>query len=159
RKGFSFWAARALWALGEADRVLGRRRPELIAPLRPLIDRTVARFAREIEAGRLVAGSVTAQSEALLGLLALQEAEPSPARAGLAGRAAALLVPRLAGDADHAPWGARTDAPGADWHGWGARATEALATAARVLGRPELAIAARAEADGLWARMLATGDF
>jgi multiple sugar transport system substrate-binding protein len=154
-KSFSYWAARALWALGEAARVLG---PEA-AELRPVLDRTAARFGREIAAGRLVGGSVTATSEALLGLLAYQEASPSSERARLIAQAAELLVPRLAGDADRPPWGAHTDGADSDWHGWGPRATEALARASVLLARPDLLAAARAEADGLWIRMLAAGVF
>ncbi|AHG93798.1 hypothetical protein J421_6263 (plasmid) [Gemmatirosa kalamazoonensis] len=155
RKGMSFWGARALWALGEADRVLGAA--ALPPDLRAVLDRTVARARRDVDAGRLVGGSATATSEALLGMLALQRAEPSPEHAALAERAAELLVPLSRGGPDAAPWGARTDAPAAAWHAWGSRSTEALATAAVALGRPELATAARREADALWTRFALAG--
>jgi multiple sugar transport system substrate-binding protein len=155
RKGMTFWGARALWALGEARRVLGDA--AFPAELRPVLDRTVERVRREIDAGRLLGGSATATSEALLGVLALQRAEPSPATAALAGRMAALLVPLAHGTATSAPWGARVDDGDAPWHAWGSRSTEALATAAVVLGRPELAAAARQEADGLWSRFVLAG--
>jgi multiple sugar transport system substrate-binding protein len=118
----------------------------------------VARLAREVDAGRLVGGSATATAEALLGLLALQQADPSPSLASLARRTAALLVPLARGSATAAPWGARTDQPNAAWHAWGSRSTEALATAAVVLSRPELAVAARQEADALWGRFLLAGQ-
>src|SRR5688572_27997917 len=158
RKSMSYWAARSIWALGEAVRVLGDEDSAHVATLRPTLDRSVARLAREIDAGRLIGGSATATAEALLGLLALERAESPPGVAALATRTAALLVPLASGNAETPPWGARIDRPGTDWHAWGTRSTEALATAAVVLDRPELAAAARREADALWARFLLAGQ-
>ena len=134
RKSMSFWAARSLWALGEAVRVLGPEDSVEIAAMRPTLDRTVARLATEVNAGRLIDGSPTATSEALLGLLALVRADASPAVVSLATRTALLLVPASSGNAEAAPWGARVDRPDADWHAWGSRSTEALASAS---GLPE----------------------
>ena len=147
-KSMSYWAARSIWALGEAVRVLGADTVRLTG-LRPVLDRALARMTREINAGRLIGGSATATAEALLGILALQRAEPSTADAALAARTAALLVPLSAGSATKAPWGARIDGPGAEWHAWGSRSTEALAVAAVVLDRPDFAQAAKQEADAL----------
>ena len=158
RKSMSFWAARSLWALGEAVRVLGPEDSVEIAAMRPTLDRTVARLATEVNAGRLIDGSPTATSEALLGLLALVRADASPAVVSLATRTALLLVPASSGNAEAAPWGARVDRPDADWHAWGSRSTEALAIAAVVLRRPDFAKAARSEADGLWSRFLLAGQ-
>jgi multiple sugar transport system substrate-binding protein len=158
RKSMSFWAARSLWALGEATRVLGPADSLHLAVMRPVLDRTVERLAREVDAGRLIGGSATATAEALLGLLALERAMPSMRVAGLATRTALLLVPLSTGTVRAAPWGASVESPDADWHAWGARSTEALATAAVVLGRPDFAAAARKEADGLWARFLLAGQ-
>ncbi len=151
RKRMSYWAARGIWAFGEAERVLG---PAVPTSLHAARDRAVARMAREIDAGRLVGGSATATSEALLGLLALQRAAPDPARAALALRIARLLVGLAHGDATHAPWRAHLDTPTSAWHAWGARTVMALAQAGMVLGHPELVAAAREEADGLWSRFL-----
>jgi len=134
---FSYWAARALWALAEGYRVLHRE------DLRPVLDRAVARFARELDSGRLVGGSVTATSEALLGVLAYLRVAPTPSNTSTALRAAQRLVKteqrgiHIEGEA---------------WHAWGARAVQALAAAAITLRRPEFAESARREADGLWAR-------
>ncbi len=69
RKSMSYWAARSIWAMGEAVRVLGPRDSADLKTVRPVLDRAVNRMAREIEAGRLIGGSATATSEALLGLL------------------------------------------------------------------------------------------
>ena len=158
RKSMSYWAARAIWALGEAVRVLGPRDSTALSGMRPVLDRAVARMRRDIDQGRLIGGSTTATAEALLGLVALQRAEPSPAHASLVTRTADLLASRSAGAMSQPPWGAHIDAPGAAWHAWGARSPEALATAAVVLTRSQYAAAARKEADRLWGRFLLAGQ-
>ncbi|MEO8575574.1 MAG: sugar ABC transporter substrate-binding protein [Gemmatimonadales bacterium] len=158
RKSMSYWAARSLWALGEAVRVLGPADSVQLAVMRPVLNRTVVRLATEINAGRLIGGSATATSEALLGLLALERAQSPPGVASLAARTASLLVPLTSGNAETQPWGARVDAPATDWHAWGTRSTEALAIAAVVLNRPDFAAAAKKEADGLWSRFLLAGQ-
>jgi hypothetical protein len=174
KKSFSYWAARAVWALGEAVRVLAKRAPDVVAAYRPVLDRAVARLARDVDAAKLPGGSSVAASEALLGLLAYQVAEPTPKKAALAESAALLLACARSGEApcksldelashiEHAdlgraPWGGRSEAP--PWHAWGARATEALARAGLVLHRPVLTSAARQEADALWTRMLLANQF
>lgn len=157
-QSMSYWAARGIWALGEAVRVFGRTDSTQLRGLRAPLDRALARVEREVDAGRLIGGSATATSEALLGLLALQRAEPSGPRAALAARMASQLAALARGNASTAPWGAHTDEPTSAWHAWGARSTAALATSAVVLGRPEFAAAARQEADGLWARVLLAGQ-
>jgi multiple sugar transport system substrate-binding protein len=158
RKSFSYWAARALWAMGEAVRVLGPDDPDVDA-LRPPLERVLSRLARDVERGLLVGGSATATAEALLGLLSVQQVEPTPLRADLASRTADLLVPLAQGDADTPPWGARIDPAEGIWHAWGARSGQALALAGRVLARPDLVAAAQHEADQLWVRFLLTGEF
>ena len=157
RKSFSYWAARALWAMGEAVRVLGPDDPDVDA-LRPTLERTLSGLAREVEGERLVGGSATGTAEALLGVLSLQRVEPTPELAALAGRTADLLVPLAQGDADTPPWGAHIDPAEGVWHAWGARSVQALALAGRVLARPDLVIAAQREADQLWVRFLLAGE-
>ncbi|CAN5136015.1 hypothetical protein BH23GEM2_BH23GEM2_05380 [soil metagenome] len=156
RKSMSYWAARSIWALAEAVRVLG---PELqgVPDGRAVLDRAVTRLAQELALGRLIGGSATATAEALLGLLTLQQAEPSERLADLSARAAGLLVPLSAGNATSAPWGATLDSPDTPWHAWGSRTPAALARAAVVLNRADLAEAAAREADGLWTRFLMAG--
>jgi len=158
RKSMSYWAARSIWALGEAVRVLGPRDSAALESVRPVLDRAVNRMAREIDAGRLIGGSATATAEALLGLLAWQRVEPTSRIGGLAARTAELLVPLSTGSMETAPWGARVDGPGAPWHAWGSRSTVALAEAAVVLNRPDLTAAAKREADALWGRFLLAGQ-
>ena len=158
RKSMSYWAARSIWAMGEAVRVLGGPDSSTqLTAMRPVLGRAISRLSREVAAGRLIGGSATATAEALLGLLALQRAEPSPDLAALAAQTAALLVP-LSANTRAAPWGARTDKPTDAWHAWGSRSTQALALAAVVLDRPDFAVAARNEADALWGRFLLAGQ-
>jgi multiple sugar transport system substrate-binding protein len=156
RKSMSYWAARSIWALGEAVRVLGPQ-DSAVKSMRPTLDRAISRMEREIETGRLIGGSTTATAEALLGLVALQNTEPSSALISLGQRTADLLVARAAGTMWTAPWGAHVDGPGAAWHAWGARSTEALASAENTFGRLEYGASARLEADGLWGRFLLAG--
>lgn len=158
RKSMSYWAARGIWAMGEAVRVLGASYVTDSTTMRPVLDRAIARLAREVSAGRLIGGSATATSEALLGLVALQRAEPSEKLAALAARTAELLVPLSRGSETAAPWGARVDGPGASWHAWGARSVSALAEAGVGLNRPDFVVAARKEADALWGRFLLAGQ-
>ena len=156
RKSMSYWAARSIWALGEAVRVLGPN-DSLVRSMRPALDRAVARMGREVEAGRLIGGSTTATAEALLGLLALQRGDRQAAPTSLATRTADLLAARATGTMSTPPWGAHRDDAGADWHAWGARSVEALASAQSTLGRLEYGASARKEADGLWGRFLLAG--
>jgi len=158
RKSMSYWGARGVWALGEAVRVLGAEGLGEVKGAREVLDRAIARIARDAEARRLIGGSATATSEALLGLIALHEAEPSPRLAAVVARMAELLVPLARGDPDHAPWGARTDSANAPWHAWGSRSVDALARASVALNRPDLLAAAKAEADALWGRFLIAGQ-
>jgi multiple sugar transport system substrate-binding protein len=157
RKSMSYWAARSIWALGEAVRVLGPKDSTQLKSMRPVLDRAIARMAREIDAGRLIGGSTTATSEALLGLSALQQRERSTNLVSLAKRTADLIAAHFAGTMSTAPWGAHVDGPGESWHAWGARSVEALARPGTSLGGLEHAASARKEADGLWGRFLLAG--
>jgi multiple sugar transport system substrate-binding protein len=157
RKSMSYWAARSIWALGEAVRVLAPRDSAALPGMRAPLDRALARMTREIEAGRLIGGSTTATAEALLGLIALQNAAPSAAHVSLGQKTASLLASHSAGAMSTPPWGAHLDSSTALWHAWGARAPEALALAQNAFGRLEYGASARKEADGLWGRFLLAG--
>ncbi len=158
RKSMSYWGARSIWALGEGMRVLGSEHLDTVSGAREALDRAITRLARETDAGRLIGGSATATSEALLGVLALNEADPSPRLATLAARLAGMLVPLSRGNPATPPWGAHTDRADAGWHAWGSRSAAALARASVALNRPDLLVAARREADGLWGRFLLAGQ-
>jgi multiple sugar transport system substrate-binding protein len=157
RKSMSYWAARSIWALGEAERVLGPKDSTALKAIRPVLERALVRMAREVEAGRLLGESTTATAEALLGVLSAQQAEHSTARLSLGKRTADLIAARSAGTMSSPPWGAHTDGPAAPWHAWGSRSVEALASTQNALGESEYGAAARKEADGLWGRFLLAG--
>jgi multiple sugar transport system substrate-binding protein len=158
RKSMSYWAARSIWALGEAVRVLGPKDSTQLKNMRPVLDRALTRMAREIDAGRLIGESTTATAEALLGVLALQKAEHTSGHVLLGQRTAGLIAAHSAGTIRSPPWGAHVDDPAAVWHAWGSRSVEALATAQNTLGRSEHGTSARKEADGLWGRFLLAGQ-
>lgn len=158
RKSMSFWGARSIWALSEAMRVLGPDSLAAVAALRPTLDRALARMARDVDAGQLVGGSVTATSEAMLGLIVLERANDPSRVPGLAARTADLLAKQSSGVPERPLWGAFLDSPDSDWHAWGSRAVEALASAGQFLHRPDLIVAARKEADGLWSRFMLDGQ-
>jgi multiple sugar transport system substrate-binding protein len=158
RKTMSYWAARSIWALGEAVRVLDADSSTAVVAYRGTLDRAVTRMSSDIAAGRLIGGSTTATSEALLGLLAIERAEPTPRVRALATQTAELLARQSSGSEAVAPWGGFVDRSDTDWHAWGARSVEALATASEILGRPDFAVAAKKEADGLWSRFLLAGQ-
>lgn len=158
RKSMTYWAARSIWALGEATRVLGTDSLPRLASMKPVLDRALSRMSRDIGAGHLLGGSVTATSEALLGVLALQRANPSADNGALATKTAELLARHSAGSPQATPWGGYTDSPTAEWHAWGSRSVEALALAGVILRRPDFVVAARKEADGLWSRFLLAGQ-
>jgi multiple sugar transport system substrate-binding protein len=157
RQSMSYWAARSIWALGEAVRVLGPKDSTLLRPMRPVLNRAISRMRSEIDAEQLIGGSTTATSEALLGLLAALPPRESTLVVPLATRTAQVLATHSAGGATKAPWGAFVDRPNAGWHAWGARSPEALAIAGRALKHPEFIAAARKEVDGLWGRFLLAG--
>lgn len=172
KASFSFWGARALWALGEAERVLRPHDAALADTYRPFLERAAASFGKEIGNGKLVGKSATATAEGLLGLLAFQRTAPSAERAAIANRAALALAcapaakegecqdaagvdARPKHDDRKVPWGARVDEESPpSWHAWGDRTVEALARAAVVLGKPEYARFARTQADAQWTREL-----
>ena len=97
-------------------RVLGAKDSTQLKAMRPVLDRALARMARDIDSGRLIGESTTATSEALLGVLALDKTEHSAANTALAQRTADLIAGKSAGTIDVAPWGAHVDAPTAPWH-------------------------------------------
>ncbi|PAP75376.1 hypothetical protein [Rubrivirga marina] len=167
----SWWTARAVWALGEGARVLAEADPAEAAAaaaavrrVEPHLDRLLARYpAVADENGRpfpqwLIAGTAAdATSELLLGLVALQEAEPTDDGARRVRRFAEGLSPLRFGDLGTFPYGGHASWTGG-WHGWGNSQTQALAEAARLgLAGPEALASAEAEAQSLYARLLVEG--
>lgn len=166
----SWWTARAVWALGEGARVLAESDPAeaaadaaAIRRVEPHLDALLARYGEmRDEGGRpfpqwLIARTAAdATSELLLGLVALQDAQPTAEGARRVRQFADGLTRVRFGDLSTFPYGGHAAWTGG-WHGWGSSQTQALAEAAR-LGMAEGALAsAEAEAQSLYARLLVEG--
>ena len=166
----SWWTARAVWALGEGARVLAEADPAeaaadaaAIRRVEPHLDRLLTRYPTVAdENGRpfpqwLIAGTAAdATSELLLGLVALQDTDPTDGGARRVRLFAEGLTLARFGDLATFPYGGHASWAGG-WHGWGNSQTQALAEAAR-LGLAEGALAsAEAEAQSLTARLLVEG--
>ncbi|WP_412063681.1 hypothetical protein [Rubrivirga sp. IMCC45206] len=170
----SWWTARAVWALGEGARVLGATDPDEAAlavaaldRVAPHLDRLLARHPETVDvtgdgsrvfpAWLIQETAADATSELLLGLTALADTAPTPARA----RRVRLFADGLAGlrfgDLATAPYGGHASWSGG-WHGWGNSQTQALAEAAHLgLAGPDALASARGEAESLYAHLLVEG--
>ena len=165
----SWWTARAVWALGTGARVLAGS-PEAAADLaalrrvEPHLDALLARDGETAdENGRpfpqwLIARTgADATSELLLGLVALEQAAPTPAGTRRAERFADGLGRLRFGTLAASPWGGHASWAGG-WHGWGNSQTMALAEGVRARVLPPSALAsAAAEAETLYAHLLVEG--
>lgn len=167
----SWWTARAVWALGEGARILRDSEPsearaaaEAVRRVEPHLDRLLARYGEVAdEGGRpfpqwlLYETAADATSELLLGLVALQQADPTPDGARRIRLFADGLVRVRFGDVATFPYGGHASWAGG-WHGWGNSQTQVLAEAARLglVGEEALA-SAEAEAHTLYARLLVEG--
>ena len=160
---FGWWAARAVWALGEGARVLKESDPGLsrqyAASIRrtyPYLDTFLARYGETAQANGftfpawlLYESAADATSELLLGLVALQQAYPDPALQTRITRFADGIERMRLGDVNTFPYGGFASYPGG-WHGWGNSQTQALAAA----GRVEVA---RREADDFYTLLFTDG--
>ena len=167
----SWWTARAVWALGTGARVLATADPaEAAASLaavrrvEPHLDALLARYGETADAGGrafpqwLIARTAAdATSELLLGLVALEQAAPTPAGTRRARQFADGIGRLRFGSLAASPWGGHAAWTGG-WHGWGNSQTQALAEGvrARVLESSALASAV-AESETLFARLLVEG--
>lgn len=160
---FGWWAARAVWALGEGARVLkesdpalSRQYAEAIRRTYPHLDAHLARYGETVEANGftfpawlLYESASDATSELLLGLVALQRAYPDGALQQRISRFAEGIEAMRFGDMNTFPYGGFASYPGG-WHGWGNSQTMALASA----GRTDVA---RLEADQFYSLLLTEG--
>ncbi|HEV7627946.1 MAG TPA: hypothetical protein VGO89_15740 [Streptomyces sp.] len=171
--GPSYWLARLIWALGEGYAAFRRGDPTFATFLRARMDLALDALERgvltrygtwEVADGRRVPGwlithGADASSEALLGLTAYVRAGGGARARTAAAQLAEGIAALTAGSAGVWPYGAilPTAASLSQWHGWGAQMPSALASAADVLGRPELLEAALGDAAGFTPELLASG--
>jgi len=172
-KSWSWWAARAQWALASAIPVF-REVDQVYA------DRLEAAYLRGEEALQRAIGPVGAYNDlhgtavpawlvgngsdlsalAILGLAAYYEANPNNRTRHLMTNLANAVAAYQPGDVRTYPFGAfpSTTTSTALWHAWGSHQVHALAAAGRLLGRSDWLEAAQTSADWFFARLLAS-DF
>lgn len=160
---FEWWAARAVWALGEGARVLRTVNPTLadacarhLRRTLPHLDALLARYGQTLDDdGRTVPRwlvrehAADATSELLLGLAALGEAYPDDEIQQRIDRFAEGIALMQYGSMRTFPYGAHASWR-EGWHGWGNTQTQALTTTGH------LATAVR-EADHFYPRLLVDG--
>lgn len=172
-KSWSWWAARAQWALATAIPIFRTLDSEYAAQLEQA-------YLRGEEALQRAIGPVGAYNDlhgtavpawlinngsdlsalAVLGLASYYQMHPnSRTRQLLTNLANGVAAYRL-GDVRNYPFGAfpSTTTSTALWHAWGSHQVHALALAGRLLQRPDWIQAAQLAADQFYARLLAT-DF
>ncbi|MBU2574370.1 MAG: hypothetical protein KKH28_09875 [Elusimicrobia bacterium] len=177
RKGFDWWTARAMWALGSAYGVFRERDPDFARRIRDSLERArpalkpwlkqsgkYLKISDESGQKRKVprwllndSGGMTAV--AVIGLTHYYEAAPDEELKAEILRLCRALADFQYGDFQHAPYGAHmawAQKPGT-WHGWGSRQSQALAYAGRVLKRSDLIGSAKKEADMWLSRLIVTG--
>ena len=139
---FGWWAARAVWALGTAARVLKEIDPEFsrhsadrvrrtIPHLRSLLDRygeSEVRHGRAVPVWLIGTYGSDATSEMLLGLNALNAAYPSADVRETIERFADGIMRMQYGSMSDFPYGAHASYVN-EWHAWGNSQTQALSEA------------------------------
>ncbi len=171
-KDWGWWAARGQWALARGVAVFGDLDE-------PYADRLRERYLRgesaldaaldnvgeytELHGQRIPAwllkGGSDVTSLALLGLAEYYAVEPNATTRRLAFALGQAVAEYQLGDSDEYPFGLRpsTATSTAFWHAWGAHPVQALARAGAVFERDDWVVAAAAEAELWFGRLLTTG--
>ncbi len=160
---FTWWAARSVWALGRCVEVFqhvddgpaaeclesARRTYPHLQVLLSRYGETVARSGRSYPAWLVNESGADATSELLLGLLAINRADPDPAVEEMIRRFGDGLRMMQYGKADEFPYAAHASWIEL-WHAWGNAQTQALSQS------PDLT-SARLEAENFYPRLLIDG--
>ena len=158
---FEWWAARAVWALGEGARVLKgtpeagtyvaaiRRTYPHLRQMQMLYGLTTTQNGLVFPRWAVQETGYDATSELLLGLVAVQQAEPDAETATFIARFAEALEAARFGTMATFPYGAHASWRGG-WHAYGNAQVQALASAGRLTS-------AKAEADVFFPRLLVDG--
>uniref|UniRef100_A0A7C1J9J7 Carbohydrate-binding domain-containing protein n=1 Tax=Caldilinea aerophila TaxID=133453 RepID=A0A7C1J9J7_9CHLR len=172
-KSWSWWAARAQWALASAIPVFQTLDPDYAARLEAAYLRGEAALADTIGPvgaynqlhdvsvpAWLIGNGSDLSALAVIGLATYYETNPNSRTRHLMTNLANGIVNYRLGDSRRYPFGAfpSTTTSTALWHAWGSHQVHALALAGRLLGRQDWIQSARAAADGFYVRLLAT-DF
>lgn len=160
---FEWWAARAVWALGEGARVLKEANPSLAEAAARRVERTyphlrnmLARYGetaqqnnRTVPRWLIHQWASDATSELLLGLVALDRAYPADELKEMIDHFASGIEMMQYGSMSVFPYGAHASWID-QWHGWGNSQSQALAAAGRLEGP-------RREAEHFFPRLLTAG--
>lgn len=172
-KSWSWWAARAQWALASAIPVFRTLDPDYAARLEAAYLRGEAALADAIGPigaynqlhgisvpAWLIGNGSDLSALAVIGLATYYETNPNPRTRHLMTNLANGIANYRLGDSRRYPFGAfpSTTTSTALWHAWGSHQVHALALAGRLLGRQDWIQNAQAAADGFSVRLLAT-DF
>lgn len=177
RKGAGFWAARALWAIGDGM-IAFQGDADYYETLRGAFLSGASAFARNVDArwgqyyevhglqapAWLPGDGADVASILLLGLSSFLEVDQDPVVLQLASRIAVGLAEFQYGPAGTYPYLAHPSfaLDPFQWHAWGSRQTQALARAATVLGEDgvvdghDLLASAEAEAGHFFVHLLVT---
>ena len=170
----SYWLARTVWALGEGYADFKKADPAFASFLQDRLHLAVAAMNKgslgkygtyDVADGVkvpawLVNSGADASAEAVLGLAAYAKAAPTDAVATTAlTRLSEGIAPMSSGSVNQWPFGAILPWTKSQtmWHAWGGMAPAALATAAGVLGRPDLLTAAVKDTAQFTPQLLAAG--
>ncbi|MBN1488550.1 MAG: hypothetical protein JXA69_01430 [Phycisphaerae bacterium] len=160
---FGWWTARAVWALGTGARILRVANPSLSATCAERVRRTLPyleaelrRYPQTIEyRGRTVPlwllheSAADATSELMVGLVALQQAQPDSALPMMIARFAEGMALMRYGSMTTFPYGVHASNRDT-WHAWGNCQTQALAEAGHLTS-------AKLEAEQFYPRVLVEG--
>src|SRR5450759_2689163 len=170
----SYWLARTVWALGEGYAAFKTADPKFASFLQNRLHLALASMNKQ-SLGKygtydvadgvkvpawLVNSGADASAEAVLGLNAYAKAAPADAVATTAlSRLSEGIVAMSSGSVNQWPFGAILPWTKSQtfWHAWGGMAQAAVATAAGVLGRPDLLEAAVKDAAQFTPQLLAAG--
>lgn len=172
--GPSYWLARTIWALGEGYAAFDDADPSFAAFLQARLQLAVEAVNRQVldkygswavaDGDRvpawLIVDGADATAEAVLGLSAYVDAQPSDRTARRALRQLAEGIAAMSSD-DTRQWPYGAILPWALsrslWHGWGSQMPAALAVAAATLGRNDLLRPAVTDSVAFTPLLLATG--
>lgn len=172
-KSWSWWAARAQWALASAIPIFRTLDPDYAARLEAAYLRGEAALARTMGPvgaynslhgvsvpAWLIGNGSDLSALVVIGLATYYEVNPNPRTRQLMTNLANGIANYRLGDSRRYPFGAfpSTTTSTALWHAWGSHQVHALALAGRLLGRSDWIRSAQAAADGFYVRLLAT-DF
>ncbi|MDN4523912.1 hypothetical protein [Fictibacillus fluitans] len=171
KKSFDWWAARAMWAMGQGYSVFKKADPAYAAQLKDsfmLANKALQKKVNEnygeyknVHGYKVPAwiGGYDAMSNALLGLAYFYEAAPSASVKDSMKKVGRGLDEFQYGSYTKYPYGAHLDWDGSPtlWHAWGSGQSFALAKAGRVLDEKKWVKSAQQEADQLFSHLLVTG--